>query len=90
MILPEDIRDEAKAALVAEYLKHYAKYERYAYVAKDLAHDDQPEAYRYLLSKAHKAMVFLDGFKAAAEVMGISDAEFLQAVREIGEGGDAQ
>ena len=31
----------------------------------------------------------LDGFKAAAEALGIATAELLEAVREIGEGGDA-
>lgn len=84
MDLPEPVRSQAIAELAKAYLPHYAKYERYSLVGKDVIRDNKPSVYNYLSAKATEQSMFLDGFKEAAEVLGIGITEFLDAVAAAG------
>ena len=75
-------KDEILAALVEAYIPHYEVYERRSSVAKDLIADDQCNAHQVVSRLASRKSDFLDGFQAAAEALGISHPEFLEAVRK--------
>ncbi|MBQ9347914.1 MAG: hypothetical protein IJT94_11370 [Oscillibacter sp.] len=87
MDLPEPVRSQAIAELAKAYLPHYARYERYSLVGKDVIRDNKPSVYNYISAKTTEHSMFLDGFKAAAEVLGISLTEFLEAVAAAGKDG---
>ena len=84
MDLPETIREQAKAALVKAYLPHYDTYERFALVGKAAVKDNKMSVYHYLCTKENEQSMFLDGFIAAAEVLGISENEFREALSQYG------
>lgn len=89
MKIPEPSRKEILTALAAAYSREYDEYKRWEDAAKTLAREQETDEAKAAKRMADNLSHRLDGFKAAAEAIGISAEELLDAVRGIGEGGEA-
>lgn len=90
MKIPEPIRKQVLSALADAYSREYDEYKRWEDAAKDLTREQGPDKAEAVKRMADDRSRRLDGFKSAAEALGISVEELLQAVREIGEEGNTQ
>ena len=82
--------DEIKAALVEGYEAEYDEYKRWADAVPELAREDENAASEAANRMANNRSHRLDGYKAAAEALGIPGREFLEAVSQNGKEGDSR
>lgn len=73
-------------ALAREYRGIYARWNAVSCLAKEAAQDGDDEAFRAIDRRAWKLSHNLDGMKAAARALGISEEEFMTAVSTDREG----
>ena len=69
-------KEQIIAALIPVYNAAYDEYFRLTELSIQLLHEDEDRAYRVIARKA------MDGIKSAAEVLGITEAEFLSAAAD--------
>ena len=89
----EAVRARILTALAKAYLNEYAGYKLWADAVPVLIREDETEAGNAAKRMANNRSHRLDGFKAAAEALGIGADELLQAVAEQGakeEGGESE
>lgn len=72
-------KEQIIAALIPVYNAAYDEYFRLTELSIQLLHEDEDRAYRAIARKAAQKSHFMDGIKSAAEVLGITVAEFLSA-----------
>ena len=82
--------DEIKAVLVKGYEVEYNEYERWELASGTLNREFEVEAGRAAKRMADNLSHRLDGYKAAAEALGIPGREFLEAVSQNGKEGDSR
>lgn len=75
-------KEQIIAALIPVYNAAYDEYFRLTELSIQLLHEDEDRAYRVIARKAAQKSHFMDGIKSAAEVLGITEAEFLSAAAD--------
>ena len=75
-------KEQIIAALIPVYNAAYDEYFRLTELSIQLLHEDEDRAYRVIARKAAQMSHFMDGIKSAAEVLGITEAEFLSAAAD--------
>ena len=75
-------KEQIIAALVPVYNAAYDEYFRLTELSIQLLHEDEDRAYRAIARKATQKSHFMDGIKSAAEALGITVAEFLNAAAD--------
>lgn len=75
-------REQIKDALAQKYRVAYNVYEQLALTGKELIREGDMEANAIISQRALLRSQYLYGIKTAAEVLGIGDAEFMEAVNQ--------
>lgn len=75
-------REQIKEALAQKYRIAYSAYEQLALTGKELVHEGDLEANKIISQRALLRAQYLYGIKAAAEVLGIGEDEFMDAVNQ--------
>lgn len=75
-------KEQIIAALIPVYNAAYDEYYRLTDLSIQLLNEDEDRAYRAIARKAAQKSHFMDGIKSAAEVLGITVAEFLSAAAD--------
>lgn len=73
-------KEQIIAALVPVYNAAYDEYFRLTELSGQLLNEDEEQAYQAIARKATQKTHFMDGVRAAAEALGITEPEFMRAV----------
>lgn len=83
-------KEQIIAALVPLYNAAYDEYYRLTDLSIQLLNEDEDRAYRVIARKATQKCHFMDGVRAAAEALGITENEFTSAAACQHERGESE
>lgn len=75
-------KEQIKEALAHKYRVAYSVYEQLALTGKELIQEGDMEANAIISQRALLRSQYLYGIKAAAEALGIDEAEFMETVNQ--------